>query len=200
MHLEDDDEPRRRRRGAALEAALLDATWEELVEVGYGALTLDSVAQRAGTSRPVLARRWPTKPELVRAAVVRTTTLTEFVTPDTGSLAEDMRQALRQSNEKRGSVSTLLVAYLGGYFLETGTNLAQLRDEMIAGRTNRFDEIVDRAIARGEVDPAGLTPRMRSVAFDLYRNEAVMRLGPVPDDVIDEIVDDVYVPLLTRRR
>ena len=200
MHLEDDAEPRRRRRGAALEAALLDATWEELVEVGYGALTLDSVAQRAGTSRPVLARRWPTKPELVRAAVVRTTTLTEFVTPDTGSLAEDMRQALRQSNEKRGSVSTLLVAYLGGYFLETGTNLAQLRDEMIAGRTNRFDEIVDRAIARGEVDPAGLTPRMRSVAFDLYRNEAVMRLGPVPDDVIDEIVDDVYVPLLTRRR
>jgi len=168
--------------------------------VGYGALTLDSVAQRAGTSRPVLARRWPTKPELVRAAVVRTTTLTEFVTPDTGTLAEDMRQALRQSNEKRGSVSTLLVAYLGGYFLETGTNLAQLRDEMIAGRTNRFDEIVDRAIARGEVDPAGLTPRMRSVAFDLYRNEAVMRLGPVPDDVIDEIVDDVYVPLLTRRR
>lgn len=199
MHLED-DEPRRRRRGAALEAALLDATWEELVEVGYGALTLDSVAQRAGTSRPVLARRWPTKPELVRAAVVRTTTLTEFVTPDTGTLAEDMRQALRQSNEKRGSVSTLLVAYLGGYFLETGTNLAQLRDEMIAGRTNRFDEIVDRAIARGEVDPAGLTPRMRSVAFDLYRNEAVMRLGQVPDDVIDEIVDDVYVPLLTRRR
>jgi len=199
VHLED-DEPRRRRRGAALEAALLDATWEELVEVGYGALTLDSVAQRAGTSRPVLARRWPTKPELVRAAVVRTTTLTEFVTPDTGTLAEDMRQALRQSNEKRGSVSTLLVAYLGGYFLETGTNLAQLRDEMIAGRTNRFDEIVDRAIARGEVDPAGLTPRMRSVAFDLYRNEAVMRLGQVPDDVIDEIVDDVYVPLLTRRR
>jgi len=200
VHLEDDDEPRRRRRGAALEAALLDATWEELVEVGYGALTLDSVAQRAGTSRPVLARRWPTKPDLVRAAVIRTTTLAEFVTPDTGSLAEDMRQALRQSNEKRGSVSTLLVAYLGGYFLETGTNLAQLRDEMIAGRTNRFDEIVDRAIARGEVDPAGLTPRMRSVAFDLYRNEAVMRLGPVPDDVIDEIVDDVYVPLLTRRR
>ncbi|MBD8057952.1 TetR/AcrR family transcriptional regulator [Cellulomonas sp. JH27-2] len=199
MHLEDDDEPRRRRRGAALEAALLEATWDELIEVGYGALTLDSVAQRAGTSRPVIARRWPTKPDLVRAAVVRMTALGDFVTPDTGSLADDVRQALRQSNEKRASVSTLLVAYLGGYFLETGTNLAQLRDEMIAGRTNRFDEIVDRAIARGEVEPAGLTPRMRSVAFDLYRNEAVMRLGPVPEDVIDEIVDDVFVPLLTRR-
>jgi AcrR family transcriptional regulator len=199
VHLED-DEPRRRRRGAALEAALLEATWEELVDVGYGALTLDSVAQRAGTSRPVIARRWPTKPDLVRAAVLRMTSQGDFVTPDTGSLAEDVRQALRLSNEKRASVSTLLVAYLGGYFLETGTNLAQLREEMIAGRPNRFDEIVDRAIARGEVVADGLTPRMRSVAFDLYRNEAVLRLGPVPEDVIDEIVDDVYVPLLTRHR
>jgi hypothetical protein len=58
------------------------------------------------------------------------------------------------------------------------------------------DTIVDRAIARGEVRADRLTPRTRTLAFDLFRHEALMRLGRVPDDVIDEIVDDIYVPLL----
>ncbi|MFZ2625286.1 MAG: helix-turn-helix domain-containing protein, partial [Propionibacterium sp.] len=60
-----------RRRGPALEAALLDAAWQVLLEVGYDELTFEAVAAVAGTSRAVLYRRWPAKPELVRAAAVR---------------------------------------------------------------------------------------------------------------------------------
>ena len=62
------DSSGRRRRGATLEKALLDATWEELVEKGYDGLTIESVAERAQTARAVIYRRWPSKPELVRAA------------------------------------------------------------------------------------------------------------------------------------
>jgi AcrR family transcriptional regulator len=51
----------RRRRGTALEDAILDAAWTELIEHGYANLTLESVAKRSGTSRPVLARRWPNR-------------------------------------------------------------------------------------------------------------------------------------------
>ena len=43
-------------RGAELEEALLDAAWAELQEVGYPAFTYEGVAQRAGTSKPVLYR------------------------------------------------------------------------------------------------------------------------------------------------
>jgi len=57
-----------RRRGSALDDALLDAAWAELQEAGYAGLTMEGVAQRAGTSRPVLARRWPNRPQLVIAA------------------------------------------------------------------------------------------------------------------------------------
>jgi len=51
-----------RRRGAELEAALLDAAWDELQAVGYAGLTMEAVADRAGTSRAVLYRRWPNGP------------------------------------------------------------------------------------------------------------------------------------------
>ncbi|MFD7947322.1 helix-turn-helix domain-containing protein, partial [Streptomyces sp. NPDC059744] len=62
---------RKRRRGAELETALLDAAWDELIAMGFEELTYEAVAARAGTSRAVLYRRWPTKRELVLAALSR---------------------------------------------------------------------------------------------------------------------------------
>ena len=61
--------PPQRRRGEVLEKALLDAAWAELTERGYDDLTVDAVATRAGTSRAVLYRRWPSKQELVLATL-----------------------------------------------------------------------------------------------------------------------------------
>ena len=58
-----------RRRGPELENALLEAAYAELVEGGLAAFTLDGVASRAHTSRPVLYRRWATREELVIAAI-----------------------------------------------------------------------------------------------------------------------------------
>ena len=122
----------RRRRGAELEEALLEATWAELSEHGYGALTIDAVAQRAGTSRPVVYRRWAAKPELVLAAVVHVARRDAMAIPDTGSLREDMLAVLRRSNAKRIGFTALLTFYLGGYFQETGTSPADL-DQLVPG-------------------------------------------------------------------
>ena len=58
-----------RRRGQVLENALLDAAWAELCEKGYEGFTVEGVATRAATARTVIYRRWPTRPELLRAAV-----------------------------------------------------------------------------------------------------------------------------------
>src|ERR1700689_58257 len=66
-------EPKRpfatRRRGATLEHALLDAAWQELQASGYAKLTMERVADRAGTSRAVIYRRWRNRAELVIAAM-----------------------------------------------------------------------------------------------------------------------------------
>lgn len=56
-------------------------------------------------------------------------------------------------------------------------------------------------MARGDVRPEALRPRIATVAIVLVRNEFVMRGIPeVPDDVLVEIVDEVYLPLVGRRR
>ena len=52
------------------------------------------VAARAGTSRPVLARRWPNQAELVIAAIRHHTALAAPDPPDTGSLRGDVLAAV----------------------------------------------------------------------------------------------------------
>src|ERR1700691_5983280 len=56
---------RRRRRGTAVETAISDAVIAELAEVGFGRLTFESVAERAGTGKSPLYRRWPDSTSLV---------------------------------------------------------------------------------------------------------------------------------------
>ena len=42
---------------------------ELLEEVGYLQLTIGAIADRAGTNKPAIYRRWPTKAHLVHEAV-----------------------------------------------------------------------------------------------------------------------------------
>lgn len=191
---------RRRRRGAALENALLDAAWDELVDSGYSALTIEAVAARAQTSRAVIYRRWPAKPDLVRAAVLHNAEKGRVAVPDTGSLRDDVVQLLRQANRSRARMAAAVAVQLAGYYAESGTSLADLRIVFLAGRTNVMNALVERAVNRGEVDPSHLTPRVVNVPFDLFRQELLMTLKPVPDEVIESIVDDVFIPLVRRGR
>ncbi|MQY27254.1 TetR/AcrR family transcriptional regulator [Nocardia aurantia] len=196
MTLNEDAPAPRRRRGAALEHSLLDAAWDELVEAGYAGFTIESVAERAGTSRAVLYRRWPTKPELVRAAVIHAGGKERVAIPDTGSLRDDMIELLRRANRSRARIGIMMALQLSGYYAETGTSLSELRDEFLAGRAGAVDTLLARAIERAEVDPAKLSPRVVGVPFDLYRQELLMTLAPVPDEVIESIVDEVFMPLV----
>lgn len=194
-----EEAPARRRRGQELEDALLDAAWDELLESGYAALTFDAVAARAGTSRTVVYRRWPTKPDLVRASVARAGTRDRVAAPDTGTLRGDVIALLKRANETRLGFAAVLSVHLGQYFQETGTGPADLRELMIGGRATTLDDIIERAVTRGEIDRAVLTPRIAALPFDLFRQEVLMTLKPVPLATITEIVDTIFLPLVGLR-
>ncbi len=196
MPLNDTTEPQRRRRGAALEQALLNAAWTEVTERGYDAFSIEGVAERAGTSRAVLYRRWPTKPQLVRAAIAHALNQGQHEAPDTGTVRGDLIEVLRRANATRAPLAVLLTVQLAPYYLETSTSLADLREFLLEGRTAQLDVILQRATRRGELDPDKLTPRLRNLPFDLFRHELLMTLKPVPEPVITEIVDSVFLPLV----
>lgn len=186
-----------RRRGEALESALLEAAWDELVENGYAAFTIDAVAQRAGTSKPVVYRRWSDKTELIMAAIRHTGAGQAVVDdPDTGSLRGDILALARQMNETRVALIATGGVFLGEFYRETGTTLADVREAILQGRDSLRDRIFERAVERGEVDPAKLTPMIMDMPFDLFRHRALMTLKPVPVELMAEIVDTILLPLV----
>lgn len=185
-----------RRRGKQLNDALLDAAWAELTEHGYGDLTLESVAARAATSRPVLARRWPSRSSLLKATLSHVLEQHPVTVPDTGSLRSDLIDALGIVNDSGAGLFATVSVHLGAYYDETGTTPSDLHDAVAGGSPEAFAPIFTRAVARGEADPARLTDRIRALPFDLIRQELFRFLRPVPDQTIREIVDDIVMPLV----
>src|ERR1044072_6649673 len=57
-----------RPREPRIDAAILRAAADLLVEIGYSNLTMAAVAERAGTTKTALYRRWSSKAELVPEA------------------------------------------------------------------------------------------------------------------------------------
>ncbi|TDD85887.1 TetR/AcrR family transcriptional regulator [Actinomadura darangshiensis] len=188
----------RRRRGAALEEAILGAAAGELTEAGYAGLTMDRVARRAGTNKNAIYRRWPNRLELGIAAYRQLTTTVQL--PDTGSLRGDVLEQLRRANRHwsspLGRILRDLMAAAGG----ASELLSQLPDQSTDSVAAAWLTILGRAVARGEAPPEALHPRVATVAMVLLRNEFVMRGAPTaPDEVLIEIVDEVYLPLIRNR-
>ncbi|MGC5168893.1 TetR/AcrR family transcriptional regulator [Luteimicrobium sp. DT211] len=192
--------PAVRRRGAELEAALLDAAWDELTERGYGGFTYEGVAARAHTSRPVLYRRWPDRWRLAIEAIRHQGQKNPVVAPDTGNVRDDLIAFLLEASHKRKEFAALFSTIMAGYFGETGETVGELRERVLE-RTgpSAYGEIVDRALVRGELDPARLTPRVRSVVPDLMRNEILLTGRALTLDEVVSIVDEVFLPLAAAR-
>ena len=175
---------------------MLEAAWDELRAVGYPAFTLDGVAARAGTSRPVLARRWSSRTELVVAAISQHAAVVMHDVPDTGTLRGDVLSALRQLSASASEMIGVLSFVFADYFDTTGLSPSDLRERILAGTPTRMARIIQRAVDRGEVDPDKLSPRIVSLPADLVRHDVIMNQAPVPDDTLVEIVDGIFLPLV----
>lgn len=81
-----------RPRDASIDEAVLTATVAALDGVGYAGLSLAAVADAAGTSKPALYRRWPTKRRLVLAALEHQVQAVE--PPDTSCTMCDLAECL----------------------------------------------------------------------------------------------------------
>ena len=191
------DDRQGRRRGTELEQAILDAAWEQLTAEGYEHFTIDTVAARARTSKPVLYRRWKTREDLLRATVRHRGAVDPPSLPDTGTLRGDLLALLTHANTTRNPMAALVSSMLGSYYNQASPTPAELRDAFLSQRGSAVEKVVNRAVERGEIDPARLTPRIINLPFDLFRNEMLMTLKPVPDHVLRQIVDDIFIPLVT---
>ncbi len=189
---------RRRRRGQQLESALLDAAWDELVEVGFANLTMESVAARAQTGIAVLYRRWANKHELVLAAIAHYGSAHPIEIADTGTLRGDLLALVTAFSEARATfIAVLAAAGFSGLLADTGLTPAEARDKLLGDQRIRGDQIIyQRAHDRGEINFDRVPPAVLAMPFDLVRHDLLMSLNPLRPKRIHSIIDELFLPLL----
>ena len=186
-----------RRRGATLEHALLDAAWEELQSSGYAKLTIERVAERAGTSRAVIYRRWRNRSELVIAAMRYRQPVISGAVPDTGTLRGDVLAVLRRASARITAIGPDTVIGMLSDLLSDDEAFDQVLEHLVRSGGEVMSGVLDRAVARGEARD-DISPRVARLPLDLLRHELILTHQPPSQRTLEEIVDDIFLPLVLR--
>ncbi len=131
--------------------AILQAALELLAENGYAALTMERVRERSGVGKATLYRRYGSKEELARAAIVHLNSGIPLP-DDSGSLAGDfaaVAQAVLAGAERTGALDLMprLLSEVAG-----DEDMHELFfTHLVAPRRRVVRAILERAKARGEV-------------------------------------------------
>jgi AcrR family transcriptional regulator len=158
----------------------LSATAELLVKIGYSNLTLAAVAERAGTTKTALYRRWSSKAELVHEAAFPAAP-TALVAP-AGDMAADVRAMIAATRDV--FTSPVVRAALPGLVAdmaadsELNARVMSRFAGLFATVRTRLSEAVDRGEVHRDVDPDRL--------IELIGGATLLRLLLHPDEQLDE--------------
>jgi AcrR family transcriptional regulator len=167
-------------RTARTTEAVFAAVVAELSARDYADISVESVAARAGVHKTTVYRRWGSKAEIIRQALISAAS-SRIQVPDTGSADTDLRmlaravQAVLSVPEGAAITRALIVGAM------SSPEVAELMEQFWAARLEAISVIVDRAIRRGEIaagtDPAAF---MHSMAAPLFYQLLVAR-APVTE-------------------
>ena len=196
----DEQKKNTRRRGEILEEAIMNATWDEMLETGYTSMTMESIATRAGTNKSVLYRRWADKSALVIVAIHKNLPRITNEIPDTGNLRDDVYAYLYM---RIGPLKMIGPETVKGLMMEpmVWRNLIAAMPQMMEQRSENklaaaMTAILKNAELRGEVCLEKLSPYIISLPINLLTFEIISKMGAISDTIVTEIVDDVFIPLV----
>jgi AcrR family transcriptional regulator len=169
-----------RPRDPRIDAAILAAAADLLVEIGYSNVTMAAVAERAGTTKTALYRRWSSKAELVHEAAFPTAP-TALAAPE-GDIGSDIRAMLAAARDV--FTSPVVRAALPGLIADMAGD-AELSARVMSRFGGLFDVVharlahaVQRGEVRGDVDPGRL--------IEVVGGSTMLRLLLWPDLPLDD--------------
>lgn len=185
-----------RRRDQVLIEAIHVATLAELDETGYTGLSIDRVAKRARTSKAAIYRRWPSRADLVAAAIRHTGQSDPEMSPDTGDVRADLFAVLRAAANRLAGPFGEAARGLIAETLANPEATRAARDHLEHERNQMITVVLERAVQRGQIGPQALTPQLISLAPALVSHHFLLHGAPIDDQTISDILDHIVMPLM----
>lgn len=177
-----------RPRSVEADRALIGATLSLLREDGYAALSMLGVAHRAGVSPATLYRRWSSKEDLVGAALA--SLHADWECPNTGSVDGDVAAVVNGLAAKFEQESGTLLPGLIGEIVRNHDLRRLVQERLGAPGSSFVDEILERAVARGEIPPQDPSLARNMIAGPVFHR--YLMDGAVPTD--DEL--QALIPMI----
>lgn len=176
-----------RPRDPACDAAILQATLDLFAEHGYGGVSMDGVAARAGVGKATIYRRYSSKAELVVEAV-RCGAQVEDWLPDTGDLRADLISMMRPLLDRLlGDDAKVLITFAVERLREP--ELAEEFDRSVIGRKREHvRHLVRSAIERGDLPADSDADLIAEAPAAFLWHHAIYNL-PMDDALLGRIVD-----------
>lgn len=177
---------RGRPRDPALDAQILEAAYGLVLEQGVRGFTLLEVARRAGVPKSTVYRRWPSRRDMLAAALGGVINQTGEP-PNTGSLRGDLLQAVTiQLQQLNGEARALILL---GLETEDDDELRPVVWDALERRRKNFHAVFQRAIARGELRPEIDFDAALDLVFGAALSRMISQRGSTDPAVAEAIVD-----------
>lgn len=176
--------------------AITDAFFEELADVGYGRLSIDAVARRAGVGKAAIYRRWKSKLDIT-VALISEVAVGAIDVPDTGTLHGDVREYLDRGRE---ALTHRLASKIIPDLIAEGTRNHELTSALLETvrnpRRSKAAQLVQRAIARGELP----TDTDIGLCLDFLGGPLYWRLSVVSEDFNSTYLDSLASKIVAAMR
>ncbi|MFJ1708081.1 TetR/AcrR family transcriptional regulator [Kitasatospora sp. NPDC088346] len=181
------------RRDEAARLAVLHAADDLLVEHGFGALTVEAIARRAGVAKQTIYRWWPSKVEILLDTLIEDSAK-RIPVPVDKPTANGIRGYLRAFARflTRDPAGKVLLALLAEAQHDPGT-AAAFHMRYLDPRRSQERDLLARAVEAGEISPE-LGP---DATVDALIGPIVYRAmtgSTIPRGLVDTLVDDLLRP------
>lgn len=181
------------RRDEAARLAVLHAADDLLVEHGFGALTIEAIARRAGVAKQTIYRWWPSKVDILLDTIIEDTGK-HLPVPTETPTADSIRAYLRAfarflTRDPAGQVLLALIAQAQ----HDPATAKSFHERYLGPRRAQERELLVRGIEAGAIAPR-LSP---DAALDALLGPIVYCAligSPIPRGLVDTLVEDLLAP------
>jgi len=182
-----------RPRSTETDRAILDAAVELLVEVGFGGMSMEALAARAGVGKAAIYRRWSSKAQVVVEAL-KTHARCVIELPDTGDLRADLLAILESIRRAMaGEEGPIMMA-----FVSEKARHPELRAEFervfVSERRAHLHRIVTEAVERGELPASTDVDLVAEAGPAMLSHRLLVHDGVLERDLPQRIVDFLLGP------
>jgi len=186
-----------RKTGAEFIDAVFSATMAEVGEHGLRGASMERIAQRAGTGKASLYRRWPN---------VRALSLDVFLTlisrnapvelPNTGTLRGDLYQSIRDFCQALEGPLHIVLRELLAESAHDPSLISEFKERYGLQQELEVVAVLQRAMARGEIPTRPITPMILELPAAVVVHKLLMEGTVLNEDQSAQLIDEIILPLL----